>query len=67
MRENNIDWDAYVQAGLEFSEDDKKLIGLMTAYDEARQQLLGKESDSAVLWRTIIAADAMRKQLGMMP
>lgn len=50
---------------LEFTEDDKKLIDLMFAYDKARM-LLGEEGNLKALWRCIVAADAMRKQLGMM-
>jgi hypothetical protein len=66
--EGNADWDGYAQSvdELKFTEDDKKLIVLMAAYDEARQ-LSGKESDVNALWRTIVAADAMRRHLGMMP
>jgi len=38
---------------------------LMEIYDRERQ-LIGKENDVHALWRVITAADALRKQLGMM-
>lgn len=51
----------------DFTEEDKKLIVLMDAYDKARADLLAKETNLHALWRVISAADAMREQLGMMP
>jgi len=49
----------------EFSEEDKKVLIAMDAYDEARAKALGAEMDTRVLWCIIVAADALREALGM--
>lgn len=54
-------------AELHFSDDDKRVLVAMQAYDEARRGALHAENNPNALWRIITAADALREALGMMP